>query len=169
MNERKIDLEFSYTEAEYLRASRILMFRASDVLWRLIGFLAFLTIAFASLPVLFPDFPLWAAVALALLIAASFLYNLLVRLPRQVFRGDAKYRDLYAMTISDQGISVKTKQLDSKLAWSLYTKLIECAGLFILVYGNDLRMMTVLPKRAFTSQKQETVFRELVAQHISAH
>lgn len=168
MSETEINLEFSYTERDYLRASRVYMFRTSEIIGRLFGFLILVTIVFTAVPVLLPDFPLWAAVALALLVLASILYNALIRMPRQLFRGDAKYRDVYSVVFSDDGIRFKTKQLEAKLAWSLYTRLIEVSDLFILIYGTHVGMMTVVPKTAFASQTQEAAFRELVSRHISA-
>jgi|SRR5438876_3728022 len=169
MSEQEIKLEFSYTEAEYLSASRLLAFRTSDVMMRLIAFLVLVMVGLMVIPVLIPEFPIWAAVALALLVEAALLYNFLVRVPQQCFRGDRKFRDNYAFMFSNEGISVKTNQLDSKLSWSLYTKVIEGSGLYILVYGKDLRMMTVVPKRAFPNEMQENAFRDLLARHIGPH
>jgi type III secretory pathway component EscV len=168
MSESNINLEFSYTEREYLRASRVYMFHTSEIVSRLFTFSILVTIALTALPVLLPGFPLWAAVALALLVLASILYNTLVRMPQQLFRGDGKYRDVYSVTLADEGITVRTKQIESKLAWSLYTRLIEVSDLFLLVYGTHVGQMTVLPKRAFASETQEAAFRALVARHISA-
>ena len=92
----------------------------------------------------------------------ALLYNVLVKVPRQYFRGDPKFRDQYEMIFSDEGISLKTRQIDSKLAWSLYTRVIEEQSLYLLIYGKDIRTMTLIPKRVFQNKAQETAFRELL-------
>jgi hypothetical protein len=100
---------------------------------------------------------------------AGIVYHLLIGMPRQYFRGDGKFRDKYELTFSHEGITVKTPKIDSKLAWSLYTKVIEGRQMYLLIYGKETRMMTAVPKRAFTDNNQENRFRELVTQHISDH
>jgi YcxB-like protein len=160
-------IEFTYTEADYLAASRLFFFRSPEVLIRLIVSFILLLIGAVLITALVSDFPVGAAIALTLLVEAALLYNVLVRAPQQFFRGDGKFRDKYEMTFSDEGLSIKTRQIDSKLAWSLYTKVLEAPNFYLLVYGKEIRMMTMVPKRAFRSQLQENAFRELVARHIA--
>src|ERR1700676_1347281 len=42
-------------------------------------------------------------------------------LPRLAVAGNAKLRDEYRLTFSDDGILFRTVSIDSRLAWSLYT------------------------------------------------
>jgi hypothetical protein len=44
----------------------------------------------------------------------------------------------------------------------LYTDVLESKTCYALIYGSDLRMATMLPKRAFRSKQQHMAFRELV-------
>ena len=97
------------------------------------------------------------------------VYNGLVTIPRQYYRGDPKFREKYQVTFSDECVVVKTFQIDSKLAWSLYTKVIEGRDMYLLMYGKDLRMMTAVPKRVFKSSDEEMQFRTLVSRHIADH
>jgi len=114
-------------------------------------------------------FILWGGLAFVVLFEGALVYNVLVTLPRKYFRGDAKFRDRYELTFSDEGIKVKTPQIDSKLAWSLYTKVVEGRDMYVLIYGNETRTMTAVPKRAFVNEDQENRFRELIARHIPDH
>jgi hypothetical protein len=57
--------------------------------------------------------------------------------------------------------------MDAKLAWSLYTKVIEGKDMYLLLYGKDTRMMTTVPKRALKSRDEEMQFRALVTRHIT--
>jgi len=166
----EVRLEFQYTEAEYMTASRLLFFSKPETLVRLIIFsMLLLTITFLLSMLVVDLIPLWTMVLFVGLFEALLFYNILVRIPRTYFRGDGKFRDKYEITFSDEHISVKTSQLDSKLAWSLYTKVIEGPDMYLLIYGKDLRMMTAVPKRAFTSKDQERMFRDLVSRHIADH
>jgi hypothetical protein len=170
MNEAEVKIEYQYTEAEYLAASRLLFFSQPNILVRLLVFGLLLLIAALMFSVVVIDvFPLWAMIAFVLLFEGALFYNLLVRMPRTYFRGDGKFRDKYEVTFSDECIRVKTSQIDSKLAWTLYTKVLEGSDMYLLIYGTDLRMMTAVPKRAFKSKDQEHKFRELVIRHISDH
>lgn len=170
MNEAEVKIEYQYTEPEYLAASRLLFFSKPETLVRLIVFSVFLLTGAFLLSTLIVDFiPLWTMILFIGLFEGLLFYNLLVKTPRTYFRGDGKFRDKYEITFSDEHIRVKTSQLDSKLAWSLYTKVLEGPNMYLLIYGRDVRMMTAVPKRAFTSQDQERKFRDLVSKHIVDH
>ena len=114
-------------------------------------------------------FILWISLLFIVLLEGALLYNVLVVLPRKYFRGDPKFQDRYELTFSGEGVKLKTSQIDSKLAWSLYSKVVEGRDLYLLVYGTDARMMTAVPKRVFLNRDQENQFRELLVRHISNH
>lgn len=166
MSQPEIKLEFVHTEAEYVSANRLLLLSSPAILARLAIFFGLLLAGALVLGLLTELFPLWSVLLLTATVDSFLLYNILVRAPVHYFRGDAKFRDKYHVTFSDEGIAVKTDQIDSKLAWSLYTKVVEGANQYLLVYGKELRTITIVPKRAFTSQAQEEAFRNLVKRHI---
>jgi hypothetical protein len=170
MNQSEVRLEFQYTEAEYLAAARLLFFSTPNVIVRLIVFGLLLFAGAVLLSVLLTEtFVLWASLLFVLLLEGAVFYNVLVTSPRRYFRGDAKFQDRYELTFSDEGIKVKTSQIDSKLAWSLYTKVIEGPDMYVLVYGKEIRIMTAVPKRVFINKDQEQQFRDLIARHITDH
>ena len=163
MDNKQIKLDFHYSEDEYLAASRLYLLHSNTTLIRLVLFFVLVTGLLLLLPLLFDvDLPVWEILSLTALVEGALLYNVLVKVPRQYFRGDPKFRDQYEMIFSDEGISLKTRQIDSKLAWSLYTRVIEGQSLYLLIYGKDVRTMTLIPKRVFQNKAQETAFRELL-------
>jgi hypothetical protein len=170
MTQPEVKLEYQYTEAEYLAANRLFFLSSPNVLGRLIAFGLLLGGGAVLLSFLLTDWLiLFPSVLFVFLFEAALFYNVLVTAPRKYFRGDGKFRDRYEITFSDEGIKVKTSQFDSKMAWSLYTKVVEGRDMYLLIYGKDTRMMTAVPKRSFTSNDQEQLFRELAARHITDH
>jgi YcxB-like protein len=157
-----IQLKFTHTEAEYLGATRLLLFGQKVLLARFIIIMALIMFLSFALAVV-GEFELWAALALGLLFNVSIFYMAVVDAPRRVFRKDSKFRDEYALTFSEDGIAVKTHQIDSKLAWSLYKHVLENKSLYVLVFDAPGRMvMTVVPKRVFRDATEELEFRGLV-------
>jgi len=165
--DEEIKLDFSYSEGEYLAASRLFFFRSIEMVVRLTLFSLLIAAGFILLSFLVDDFPLWVSLAGMILFEGAILYGILIALPRRYFRGDPKFRDKWEFSFSEQGLLVKTEQIDSRLAWSLYTGVIEGAKVFLLIYGKDLRTMTLVPKRAFKNLAQENAFRELVTRQIT--
>lgn len=170
MNYSEVRLEFEYSEAEYLAANRLLFFSSPNAAARLIVFGLLLVAGAVVMSVLITEsFVLWASLLFVVVLEGALLYNVLVALPRKYFRGDPKFHDRYQLTFSDEGIKLKTPQVDSKLAWSLYSKVVEGRDMYLLLYGTETRMMTAVPKRAFINSAQESQFRELLAKHITDH
>ena len=81
------------------------------------------------------------------------------------FRSQAKFRDDYSLTFSQDGIHFRTAHIDSQLQWGLYSKALIDAHSYVLYYGS--RQFTVIPKRVFQSDDQQQSFERLVTQHVS--
>jgi hypothetical protein len=170
MSQPEVKLEYEYTEAEYLAANRLFFLSSPNLLGRLIAFGLLLGAGAVLISFLLTDWLiLFPAVLFVFLFEAALFYNVLVTTPRKYFRGDAKFRDRYELTFSDEGVKLKTSQVDSKMAWSLYTRVVEGSDMYLLFYGKDTRMMTTVPKRVFSSTDQEQLFRELITRHITDH
>ncbi|MDT7604168.1 MAG: YcxB-like protein [Acidobacteriota bacterium] len=163
-----ITLHFKLTEEEYLDASRVFTFRSRESKIRAVVAYVLFAIG-ASLLFLAYDFSLESAAALGVLLLAGFfgLWHLnQTAMLRRFYRGDPKFGDAVTLTFADEGVAAKTKDVDSKVSWSLYTEAIETARCYILVYGKDVRMMTAIPKRVFTGREQELAFRNLLSSHL---
>lgn len=163
-----IQLRFTYSEGEYLAATRLLLFGEKLILARMVVILAFVFLAFFTVSVVSDfNFPLWAGLAFGLLVDISFVYKGLVDAPRKYFRKDPKMRDEFALTFSEEGVAVKTSQIDSKLAWTLYKRVLENKSLYVLMYNEPARLtMTMVPKRVFRDANEEWEFRRLVHRHV---
>src|SRR5262249_17871201 len=112
------------------------------------------------------SFPLWAMALIALAFVAIFFQKLLVDMPRRLFRGNENMREEFLLTFSDDGGWVRNSKIDSKMSWSLYTRVVENSSMYVMVYGKDARMMTAVPKRVFSSAQEEVEFRILLRQHL---
>ena len=163
-----IQLKFTHTEAEYLAATRLLLIGHKVLLIRTAVFLVLVILGIMMMSLVGDfEFPLWAAMALGVVIAVGFAYMGLVDAPRRYFRKDPKMRDEFVLTFSEEGVAVKTPQIDSKLAWSLYKRVLENKSLYMLVYNDPARMtMTVVPKRVFRDASEELEFRGLVHRQV---
>lgn len=83
---------------------------------------------------------------------------------RFFFKRNPKFLENYHLTFSDSGIDFKTKSLESKLAWTHYTHVLENDVVILLIYGT--RMYTVIPVRAFSDGVQHARFMSLVRRHV---
>ncbi|HEV2914166.1 MAG TPA: YcxB family protein [Pyrinomonadaceae bacterium] len=154
-----VRLRFKYTEKEWVAATRLYITGQPGLLLRF-------GVAFMLLALAFVLFAAINEVVMSLfllsmgLVLFTFVLALFFIFPRQRFRSDPKYRDEYSLEFTEEGIHFKTDQLDSRLNWSLYNRVLENESFYVLVYGKG--MISVIPKRAFTAVDQETNFRSLL-------
>ena len=163
----RVHLRFSHTEKEYLSAVRFYMFHSTETLARLIAVYVLVSVGFFVLNALL-DFilPLWANVALILCIGVAWFHAYFVDLPRRYFRSDPKFRAEYDLTFTDAGIQFKTPDINSSIAWSLYTRVIENDRFYIMLYGKNIPSLSIIPKRAFPTSKEEILFRQMLRRHV---
>lgn len=157
--EEIISLRFKYTEEECVSASRFYLLRSTDFLFQLV------IISLVMAGVLFIQlFDVESVITFSLIFVCViwlflWLFALFVT-PRQKFRSDPRYRDEYFLQFSEDGIQFKTSQIDALIQWSLYTKVLESDKFYLLCYGKN--MVSVIPKRAFSSAAQEAAFDALL-------
>jgi hypothetical protein len=164
---QSVQLSFRHTEQEYLAAVRYYVWHSKELLLRMIVFYVLVSIGMVLLLLLIDvPLPLWVIISFIVLAGVASFQGYLVDLPRRYFRGDPKFRDEYTLTFTDAGIEFRTTHLNASLAWSLYTDVIENDKLYILVYGKGINTLSILPKRAFTDDRQETAFRQLLRRHV---
>ena len=164
-----VQLDFQLTEKEYIAAIRLYVLHSTELWLRLVILYVLLSAGFVLLTVLSGFvLPIWAVVALLGLVGVSLGQGYLYDRPRRYFRGDPKFREEYHLTFSDSGIEFRTESISASLAWSMYTHVIENDKFYLTVYGRDLHMVSIIPKRAFVSGKQEATFREMLRRHIDS-
>ena len=165
-----VQLSFRYTEEEYLAAIRFYFWHSKELLARLIVscllFSIGLLLIYAWLEFLIP---VWANVILMLIAGVGFFHGYVIDLPRGYFRGDPKFREEYNLIFTDEGIEFKTQNINSRIAWSLYTRVIENDSFYILVYGKNIHSLSIIPKRVFQNSPQERTFREMLRRNIDSN
>ncbi len=101
--------------------------------------------------------PLFWLVGIPLLMRAS-AGRLLRNTPG--FQGDLSY------TATEGGLSMESAVAKTQLAWSAFTKAAEDRD-FVLLFQNK-QMATFLPKAAFGSEEELTLFKRLVSERLAA-
>jgi hypothetical protein len=163
VNPSTVNLCFSYSENDYVRGLR------SHYASRLRLWLDIPAIVLAGIGGAF----LWrsttlhwlstlligASCALSLILVAAFLV-----IPPLAFRREPKLRNEYSLTFSQEGIHFKTKDIDSQLQWSIYSKALIDAHSYVLYHGTGA--FSVIPKRAFQGADEREAFERLIASHI---
>jgi hypothetical protein len=162
-----VQLRFKYTEAEYVAAARLFLWRSRELVIRLVLTFAFISVGVILLLSLTDlPLPLWATISVGLLVGIALCHGLFLDLPRRYFRGDPKFRDEYDLTFSDQGIKFRTTNIDAFVDWGLYTGVIQNKNFYLLVYGKDIASISIIPRRAFQDPRHEMAFREMLGRHI---
>lgn len=160
-----ITVNFKLSEKEYLDAAR-LIFRPQSAEWKVRAATACVLFPFGFFMLaLGAGFQLLSALALAFAVFPVFLYLYFFQLnviARRCYKGDRKFRDGMTVTFTDEHITVQSKFIESKQNWKLYTDVLEGESCYALIYGKDIRMAAMIPKRAFKSKKQHMAFRELI-------
>lgn len=164
-HERRLQLSFTYTEDEYISATRFFYSRGSDLKFQLYLGLGFFACALLIGWLAF-DVYVWAAVLFSGLIVAARYWHAYTLLPRSHFRRNPKFREAYELTFSDEGVLFRSKGVESRTAWDFYTKVWETPEHFFLVYGKD--MFSLLPKRVLREHGQESALRELLRRKFGA-
>ncbi|MCL2011908.1 MAG: YcxB family protein [Cystobacterineae bacterium] len=156
-------LEFDNRLAEHLAADR-LYYRST--FWSKVDKgVAILLLLFGVLLISLIGLSWWTVACFPLALLEWF--NLLSFRTLQIrffFKRNPKFLEKYHLSFSDSGIHFKTSSLESKLAWSHYTHVLENKRILLLIYGP--RMYTVIPTRVFSSAEQHEQFLSLVRKHV---
>src|SRR5262245_30033525 len=132
-----IELTFTYSEQEYLAASRLLIIK-SEALVRIVLF--FILLAFGLIlmfSLVTPSLPIWVTVSMAGLCGIALFHSMMVQVPRNYFRGDPRFRETFHFSFSADGINLKTTSINSTYSWNLYTRVIENKDFYLLIYGKN--------------------------------
>ncbi|MDQ1613540.1 MAG: hypothetical protein QOG00_3471 [Pyrinomonadaceae bacterium] len=160
-----ITVHYKLSEKEYLDAARLIFFpkpgewrlraAAGCVLFPFAFFMFALGAGFELLPAL------GVGVAVTPLLLYLFFFHFTI-VARRCYKGDRRFREGMTVTFTDEHISFASKLVESKQSWKLYTDVLEGETCYALIYGKDIRMAAMLPKRAFRSKQQHMAFRELI-------
>lgn len=163
-----VQLSFQHTEDEYLAAMRVYFWHATGLQTRVIFTYVLFAAAIVVLPMLLGfSVPLWANLIVLAFAAAAWFHRYTIDLPRAYFRSDPKFRDEYHLTLTDAGIEFHTENMSSMIAWNFYGGMIESKNFYMLIYGRNTHSLSIIPKRAFQSNDQETTFRQILRRNLA--
>jgi hypothetical protein len=160
-----ITIHYKLSEEEYLEAARLISYPQPEEAKRRAWTACFLFPLGVYALALGAGFEPLSALALACAILPLLIYGFFfhfTRIVRRYYKGDHKFSEPLTVTFTAEHITVQSKLFESKQSWKLYTDVLEGENCYALIYGNDTRMATMLPKRAFRSEQQHAAFRELV-------
>lgn len=158
-----ISLSFRYSESDYVRALRAHYSSRLRVRFDIVA-----AIVVAVLGAYFwhsSDYHWLAVISVAApVVLVLMLFAAFVVIPPLAFRSQAKFRDDYSLTFSQEGIHFRTAHIDSQLAWNLYSRALIDGHSYVLYYGS--RRFTVIPKRVFQGAEQQKIFEQLLTQRV---
>jgi hypothetical protein len=88
--------------------------------------------------------------------------------PKRIWKRVKQQFAVRTLVISEEGISRHTALNDSTMRWPMFSEVKLRNDLYLLVVGKGPGCF-MIPKRAFTSQADETAFRELAERSTLAH
>jgi YcxB-like protein len=88
--------------------------------------------------------------------------------PKRIWKRVEKQFEVRTLEITAEGISRHTAFNDTTMRWPMFSAVILRNELYLLVVGKGPGCF-MIPKRAFTSQVDETTFRELAERSTRAH
>ena len=161
-------MSFRYAEEEYLAAIRFYFWRSKALLGRAIVIYALFSVGLVLLPLAIGfHLPIWTNLALVAIAGVALFHGYVVDRPRTYFRGDPKFRDEYHLTFTDAGIEFHTQNMSSMTAWNFYSGVVENDSFYFLIYGKNIHTLSIVPKRAFQSSNQETIFRQILRRNVA--
>ena len=157
-----ITLQFRYSKEEYVSAVR----QYYQTFHSNIGALfCVATIILGLLVLLMSENPYFSSFLISLGIFGLLIFCLnYFAGPQRIYDRNPKLREEYNLQFTDEGIIYRSKDIDSALQWSLYTRIQETERFYFLIYGKD--SFTLIPKRVFTSPEQEHAFRVMLKNHV---
>lgn len=159
---RTVELHFTYTEREYTAAVRKYYQTFQTRVAVAFSFIIFVL----GLGLWLLDGDAYASTILmlgGLLFSCHYILDFHL-LPRRLYRSNPQFREAYHLQFSDDGLVFKSKDINSSFKWGFYSRVVETPDFYYLLYGKD--NYTLVPKRAFASPTQESIFRAIISQHL---
>ena len=161
-----VTLTFKHREKEYVAATRLFYARVYHTRFLIIISSIVLSLGLV-LFLMNVDFLLGTvAIVVGLILLVINFYAYFVT-PAQHFKRNAKFQEEYELRFSEDGLLFRSKNMESKLEWSFYSKIWETPNYYFLFYDKDL--FTLIPKRVFTSKQQQWVFQDLLSRKIGVN
>jgi hypothetical protein len=161
-------LRFRYEEQDFVHAMRL---RIGRELRGRIDFMLGAVVILGGLILAYKLAPEWmwhVALFLVLLtmvgVAGVVLAGYLI-MPRILFRSDPKNQTELTFEFSEAGISVRAGDKHASMKWGDYERYDHDAHSYVLYFAD--KGLTVIPRRAFRNERQESSFRRLIEQFVN--
>jgi hypothetical protein len=159
-------LVFKYTQSEYVKAERQYLIlnktiRKHDPI--LVALFMLLSLGYIFLS----SFSIFSIIILGIVLIATALGSYLYFFkPVFKFKYTEKYQEEYIMVFSKDIIKWITPSIESELKWDIYSELWESNDFYYLIQVP--RMYTLIPKRAFATQKDKQAFEEIALSNLKS-
>ncbi len=162
---RRVELEFSYNQAEFVATLRWLWLRRLDTpVMAAIG-LACVVLGF----ILVSKFAVAAAFLLVIGVVCVLMGVVTITiLPLLRWREQPELRAPRYYAFTDSGVEVRTESIEIESKWSRFTSTRESSRCYLLQIEKS-RLYVYLPKRTFASLSDELAFRGMAKRHTDAH
>ena len=158
-----VTLEFDNLLEEHLEAQRL--YYKSTFWWKADKVVALLLVCVGAFLLVTAGFRWWTIIWFPLALAEWFnLLSIEGLRTRIFFKRNPRFLETYHLTFSDSGVHFKTKSIDSNIAWTLYTRVLQNESVILLIYAT--RLYTVIPRRAFRDDSQLAAFNSLVDRYV---
>ena len=162
----EMTLKIKYEEKEFVNMSRKFFFCGIRIIPITIYVFAFIfgfVYLFYMNKIYYGIF--FISLCLILIVITMMLYYVL---PSMKFRSNPQFQKEATITFSEDGIYAKLEKIgETKKQWNIYNKAMEDKNNYYLFLKSSKQSVTI-PKRVFTSKKQEESFRNLISQKISS-
>jgi hypothetical protein len=102
----------------------------------------------------------WVVMLTLGLVILLIFFVLVPLTPKRIWKRVNKQFEVRTLEISEEGISRRTALNDTTMRWPMFSEVKLRNDLYLLVVGKGPGCF-MIPRRAFTSQADETTFREL--------
>jgi hypothetical protein len=160
-----IKLEFQYDQKEFTVGMRDYLLPITLTVKKRDWVLAslFLVVVVGVL-VLTGDLPFWLpVVAVIFILGVLTFYNGYI-VPLLTWRRQPTLADRYSVEFSDEGVQCNTSTTNTQMQWQAYQRVIETKQYYYLVLSKFV--VSVIPKRVFSSAQEEAAFRELIKRNL---
>ncbi len=159
-----IKLRFKYTQEEYVKAERQILFGNKTITKPSVVILP-ICILFAIWYLFSSEFSALSIIVLVLavfaLLAGTILY---FYIPRLKFKSTSKYHEEYQLLFSEEGIRFRTPTINSELKWDVYASFWESDDFYYLMQTS--RIYSLIPKRVFADTETRLDFEDMVLSHL---
>ena len=166
--DRTINLQFTPTQKDYVRATRVLA-RKSPGFMVMAIILAVAMVA-SAIVMFVPGVgqPSWDSIAVVVLMIGAFYILYFVAIVPLQFTQSYKKNEYLKMerhfTITDEQMVMDVGDRSTTFDWENFQKVIDGGDFFLMIYKAQERIYPFIPKEAFTEERSLEAYLDLLAE-----